>query len=192
MFYYYKWKLLRSSNDIPFGSTWDDRLKYVQWYYISYIDDAKFSMKFPIQSANSSLFCAVIYVTVIMRILNLFLFLENLIKDRWWKYCKYNEWVSFFLGSWGMNLSMEQTNCTRTASQFMRFVCLEIRFISHEHRKRLSYLIWPLWSFCIYDSLGALLFCYREIRTKYWWYHNHISPIKHNCKEQSVLQILSS
>ena len=39
-----------------------------------------------------------------------------------WKHCKYKEWVSFFLGSWGMNRSAEQTNRPRTASRFTRFV----------------------------------------------------------------------
>ena len=46
-----------------------------------------------------------------------------------WKHCKYKEWVSFFLGSWGMNRSAEQTNRPRTASRFTRFVCPALRFI---------------------------------------------------------------
>ena len=41
--------------------------------------------------------------------------------------------MSFFLGSWDMNRSAEQTNRTRTAS---RFVCSALRFISHEPRKK--------------------------------------------------------
>ena len=53
-----------------------------------------------------------------------------------WKHCKYKEWVSFFLGSWGMNRSAEQTNRPRTASQFTRFVCPALRFIPHEPRKK--------------------------------------------------------
>ena len=53
-----------------------------------------------------------------------------------WKHCKYKEWVSFFLGSWGMNRSAEQTNRPRTASRFTRFVCPVLRFISHEPRKK--------------------------------------------------------
>ena len=52
------------------------------------------------------------------------------------KYCKYKEWVSFFLGSWGMNRSAEQTNRPRTASRFTRFVCPALRFIPHEPRKK--------------------------------------------------------
>ena len=44
--------------------------------------------------------------------------------------------VLFFLGSWEMNRSAEQTNRTRTASQFTRFVCSALRFISHEPRKK--------------------------------------------------------
>ena len=44
--------------------------------------------------------------------------------------------MSFFLGSWDMNRSAEQTNRTRTASRFTRFVCSALRFISHEPRKK--------------------------------------------------------
>ena len=53
-----------------------------------------------------------------------------------WRHCKYKEWVSFFLGSWGMNRSAEQTNRPRTASRFTRFVCPALRFIPHEPRKK--------------------------------------------------------
>ena len=53
-----------------------------------------------------------------------------------WKHCKYKEWVSFFLGSWGMNRSAEQKNRPRTASRFTRFVCSALRFIPHEPRKK--------------------------------------------------------
>ena len=53
-----------------------------------------------------------------------------------WKHCKYKEWVSFFLCSWGMNRSAEQTNRPRTASRFTRFVCPALRFIPHEPRKK--------------------------------------------------------
>ena len=53
-----------------------------------------------------------------------------------WKHCKYKEWVSFFLCSWGMNRSAEQTNRSRTASRFTRFVCPVLRFIPHEPRKK--------------------------------------------------------
>ena len=42
----------------------------------------------------------------------------------------------FSLGSWGMNRSAEQTNRTRTASRFTRFVCPPLRFIPHEPRKK--------------------------------------------------------
>ena len=41
-----------------------------------------------------------------------------------------------FLGSWGMNRIAEQTNRTRTASRFTRFVCPALRFIPHEPRKK--------------------------------------------------------
>ena len=53
-----------------------------------------------------------------------------------WKHCKYKEWVSFFLGSWGMNRSAEQTNRPRTALRLTRFVCPALRFIPHEPRKK--------------------------------------------------------
>ena len=53
-----------------------------------------------------------------------------------WKHCKYKEWVSLFLGSWGMNRSAEQTNRPRTALRFTRFVCPALRFIPHEPRKK--------------------------------------------------------
>ena len=42
----------------------------------------------------------------------------------------------FFLGSWGMNRSAEQTNRPRTASRFTRFVCPALRFIPNEPRKQ--------------------------------------------------------
>ena len=41
-----------------------------------------------------------------------------------------------FLGSWGINRSAEQTNHTRTASRFTRFVRSALRFIPHEPRKK--------------------------------------------------------
>ena len=37
---------------------------------------------------------------------------------------------------WGMNRSAEQTNHSRTASRFTRFVCPALRFIPHEPRKK--------------------------------------------------------
>ena len=40
------------------------------------------------------------------------------------------------IGSWEMNRSAEQTNRTRTASRFTRFVCSALQFISHEPRKK--------------------------------------------------------
>ena len=47
----------------------------------------------------------------------------------------------FFLGSWEMNRSAEQTNrvnheAEKKRSQFTRFVCSALRFISHEPRKK--------------------------------------------------------
>ena len=47
----------------------------------------------------------------------------------------------FFLGSWGMNRSTEQTNRPRTASRFTRFVCPALRFIPlWTQKKRHSFL----------------------------------------------------
>ena len=63
-----------------------------------------------------------------------------------WKHCKYKEWVSFFLGSWGMNRSAEQTNRPRTASRFTRFVCPALRFIPHEPRKKDTHSLKLRWS----------------------------------------------
>ena len=39
--------------------------------------------------------------------------------------------MSFFLGSWGMNQSAEQTNGPRTPLRFTPFVCPELRLIPH-------------------------------------------------------------
>ena len=63
-----------------------------------------------------------------------------------WKHCKYKEWVSFFLCSWGMNRSVEQTNRSRTASRFTRFVCPALQFIPHEPRKKDTH---SLIEFCV-------------------------------------------
>ena len=68
--------------------------------------------------------------------LNFLICSENFRRGLCWRHCKYKEWVSFFLGSWEMNRSAEQTNRTRTASRFTRFVCSALRFISHEPRKK--------------------------------------------------------
>ena len=61
----------------------------------------------------------------------------------------------FFLGSWKMNRSAEQTNRTRTASRFTRFVCSALRFISHEPRKKrhsfLKKITFSIYT-CIYIS----------------------------------------
>ena len=46
------------------------------------------------------------------------------------------EWVSFFLGSWGMNRSTGQTNRVNREAVLGRFVCSALRFIPHEHRKK--------------------------------------------------------
>ena len=63
-------------------------------------------------------------------------FSENFWKRLCWKHCKYKEWVSFFLGSLGMNRSGIKQNCQRTALRFMRFVCPALWFIPHEPRKK--------------------------------------------------------
>ena len=49
----------------------------------------------------------------------------------------------FFLGWWGMNQSAEQTNRMRTASQFTKFVCPRLEFITHEPRKKTLFLKLP-------------------------------------------------
>ena len=50
--------------------------------------------------------------------------------------CTFKEWVSFFLGSWDMNRSAEQTNRVNREAVLVRFVCSALRFISHEPRKK--------------------------------------------------------
>ena len=79
-----------------------------------------------------------------------------------WKHCKYKEWVSFFLGSWGMNRSAEQTNRSRTASRFTRFVCPALRIIPHELRKKDTHslnecgLLWSVWvTYLFYASIDV-------------------------------------
>ena len=42
----------------------------------------------------------------------------------------------FFLGSWEMNRSAEQTNRVNREAVLVRFVCSALRFISHEPRKK--------------------------------------------------------
>ena len=44
--------------------------------------------------------------------------------------------MSFFLGSWEMNRSAEQTNRVNREAVLVRFVCSALRFISHEPRKK--------------------------------------------------------
>ena len=48
----------------------------------------------------------------------------------------FKEWVSFFLGSWGMNRSAGQTNRVNREAVLDRFVCSALRFIPHEPRKK--------------------------------------------------------
>ena len=66
----------------------------------------------------------------------------------------------FSLGSWGMNRSAEQTNRTRTASRFTRFVCdsPSLRFIPHEPRKKdthsLSSTICPTLFMCWWTGIN--------------------------------------
>ena len=74
------------------------------------------------------------------------LFSENLRKGLCLKHCKYKEWVSFYLDSWGMNRSAEQTNRTRTASRFTRFVCPVLRFIPNEPRKKDTHSLIVQWN----------------------------------------------
>ena len=44
--------------------------------------------------------------------------------------------MSFFLGSWEMNRSAEQTNRVNREAVLVRFVCSALRFIFHEPRKK--------------------------------------------------------
>ena len=46
------------------------------------------------------------------------------------------ECVSFFLGSWGMNRSVGQTNRVNREAVLVRFVCSALRFIPHEPREK--------------------------------------------------------
>ena len=72
--------------------------------------------------------------------LNFLLCSENLRRDLCWRHCKYKEWVSFFLGSWEMNRSAEQTNGTRA----VHAICL-FRTAIHfpwTEKKRHSFLKW--------------------------------------------------
>ena len=89
-------------------------------------------------------------------------------KSTCWKHCKYKEWVSIFLGSWGMNRIAKQTNRPRTASRFTRFVCPALRFIPHEPRKKDTHsLIGPsieTWGILRENSLFCIL-CPNKIRT---------------------------
>ena len=48
----------------------------------------------------------------------------------------FKEWVSFFLGSWGMNRSAGQTNRVNREAVLGQFVCSALRFIPHEPRKK--------------------------------------------------------
>ena len=52
------------------------------------------------------------------------------------KLCSIKEWVSFFLGSWGMNRSAGQTNRVNREAVLGWFVCSALRFIPHEPRKK--------------------------------------------------------
>ena len=44
----------------------------------------------------------------------------------------------FFLGSWEMNRSAEQTNRVNREAVLVRFVCSALRFISHEPIKKIA------------------------------------------------------
>ena len=80
-----------------------------------------------------------------------------------WKHYKYKEWVSFFLGSWGMNRSAEQTNRPRTALRFTGFVCPALRFIPHEPRKK--------------DTHSLIKLYYAE---RFWWKKNGLKKFTVN------------
>ena len=50
--------------------------------------------------------------------------------------------MSFFLSSWEMNRSAEQTNRVNREAVLVRFVCSALRFISHEPRKQESHFLY--------------------------------------------------
>ena len=66
--------------------------------------------------------------------------------------------MSFFLGSWEMNRSAEQTNPTRTASRFTRLVCSALQFISHEPRKKDTHSLKKI-TFSIYTCIYISFTC---------------------------------
>ena len=61
---------------------------------------------------------------------------NNAIHDTYRNRNSLKEWVSFFLGSWGMNRSAGQTNRVNREAVLGRFVCSALRFIPHEPRKK--------------------------------------------------------
>ena len=65
----------------------------------------------------------------------LFLYLDLFIWSFWYNKI-FKEWVSFFLGSLGLNRSAGQTNRVNREAVLGRFVCSALRFIPHEHRKK--------------------------------------------------------
>ena len=58
--------------------------------------------------------------------------------------CCIKEWVSFFLGSWGMNRSAGQTNRVNREAVLVWFVCSALRFIPMNPEKRHSFLIFTM------------------------------------------------
>ena len=95
--------------------------------------------------------------------LNFLLCSGNFRRGPCWRHCKYKEWVSFFLGSWEMNRSAEQTNRVNREAVLVRFVCSALRFISHEPRKKDTHSLCDAYdvdnyrnSFCI-DVLNIYL-----------------------------------
>ena len=70
---------------------------------------------------------------------------QKLTETRFFLSCSIKEWVSFFLGSWGMNCSAGQTNRVNREAVLGRFVCSALQFIPHEPRKkRHSFLIFTM------------------------------------------------
>ena len=78
----------------------------------------------------------------------------------------------FFLDSWGMNRSAEQTNRSRTALRFTRFVCPALRFIPHEPRKKDTHSLNTLYIWYHSDGCSATVKTYNSKRglleVKYW------------------------
>ena len=90
-----------------------------------------------------------------------------------------------------MNRSAEQTNRTRTASRFTRFVCSALRFISHEPRKKDTH---SLNDYCYYSLTSKLnikqfsfLFVISACFLTSSWATTHLDRYKSKLETSNVL-----